>query len=201
MTRSIKFAALCAVLAAFALPLFAAELAKIPADYKGTPASGKALELPGNIHLTEFDKGEGTVSKPAARVANFDKSHLTVKNEPEDVSQKYLGWTAKGNWVKITVHVKEAGTYVIGGHFAAANKKGKLSFSFNDITTGPVLIPTTDGFVPGHEVYHVWEQVDNLAEVKLTEGDYVFCCKIEEDGGFNLEGVSVKKKTDAPAKP
>ena len=195
MTRSTKLTALFAVLAALAMPALAADgPATIPADYKGKPASGKPVELPGTIRLTEFDKGDGTVSKPAARVANFDKSHVTIKNEPEDVTQKYLGWTAKDHWVKITVHVKEAGTYVIGGHFAAANKEGKLSFSFNDITTGPVLIPTTDGYIPGHEVYHVWEQVDNLAEVKLGEGDYVFCCKIEVSGGFNLESVTVKKK-------
>lgn len=194
MTRSIKSAIVCAIVAVFALPLLAADgPAKIPADYKGKPAKA-AVELPGTIKLTEFDTGEGTVSSNKPRVANFDKSHKTTKGEPEDTSQKYLGWTQKGQWVKITVHVKDAGTYVIGGHFAAAGKKGKLSFSFNDITTGPVAIPTTDGYLPGVEVYHVWERVDDLAEVKLTEGDYVFCCKIEEDGGFNLESVTVKKK-------
>ncbi len=172
--------------------------ATIPADYKGKPAKA-AIELPGTIKVTEFDSADGPnisysygSSKP--RVAKFDKSHKTIKGKPEDVSQSYLGWTKAGEWVKVTVHVKEAGTYVIGGHFAAAGKDGKLSFSFNDITTGPVSIPTTDGYLPGVEVYHVWEQLDNLAEVKLAKGDYVFCCKIEADGGFNLESVTVKKK-------
>jgi len=194
MTRTARFAALCAVVAAFTLPVFAADApAKIPADYKGKPAKA-AVELPGTIKLTEFDTGDGTISSNKPRVAKFDASHKTTKGDPEDVSQSYLGWTAKGQWVKITCHVKEAGTYVIGGHFAAAGKDGKLSFSFNDVTTGPVAIPTTAGFLPGVEVYHVWERLDDLAEVKLTEGDYVFCCKIEADGGFNLESVTVKKK-------
>ncbi len=195
MTRSTRFAALFAVLAALALPVFAADApATIPADYKGKPAKA-AVELPGTIKLTEYDTGDGTVSANKPRVADFDKSHKTIKGDPEDTSQKYLGWTAKGQWVKITVHVKDPGTYVIGGHFAAAGKDGKLSFSFNDITTGPIAIPTTAGYLPGVEVYHVWERLDNLAEVKLPAGDYVFCCKIEADGGFNLESVTVKKKT------
>jgi hypothetical protein len=186
-----KIAAIAAGVLLATATLFGAD-AKIPADYKGTPASGKPVELPGVIRLAEHDKGEGTLG--GARVAGFGKGHVTIENKPEDASQKYLGWTGKGNFVKVTVHVKEAGTYVIGGHFAAANNKGKLSFSFNDITTGPVAIPTTDGKVPGVEVYHVWQQCENLAEVKLEAGDYVFTCKIEESGGFNLESVTVKKK-------
>lgn len=171
--------------------------ATIPADYKGKPAKA-AIELPGTIKLTEFDSADGpnisySYGSDKPRIGKFDKSHKTIKGKPEDVSQSYLGWTKKDEWIKVTVHVKEAGTYVIGGHFAAAGKDGKLSFSFNDITTGPVAIPTTDGYLPGVEVYHVWEQLDNLAEVKLAKGDYVFCCKIEADGGFNLESVTVKK--------
>jgi hypothetical protein len=198
MAHSTQFAALCAIVAAFAVPVLAADPAQIPADYKGKPAQA-AIELPGTIKLTEFDTADGpnisySYGGGKPRVGKFDKSHKTIKGEPEDVNQSYLGWTQKGEWVKITVHVKEAGTYVLGGHFAAAGKDGKLSFSFNDITTGPVAIPTTAGHLPNVEVYHVWEQVDSLAEVKLSEGSYVFCCTIEADGGFNLESVTVKKK-------
>jgi hypothetical protein len=197
MIRSAQFA-LCAIVVALAGPVQAADPAKIPADYQGKPAKA-VVELPGTITLTEFDTADGpnisySYGGGKPRVAKFDKSHKTIKGEPEDVNLSYLGWTQKGEWVKITVHVKEAGAYVIGGHFAAAGKDGKLSFSFNDITTGPVAIATTDGYLPGVEVYHVWERLDNLAEVKLAEGTYVFCCKIEADGGFNLESVTVKKK-------
>ena len=197
MTRSTRLAALVAFVAGVTLPALAADgPAKIPADYKGKPATAP-VELPGVIRLTGFDTADGpNISYGAAkpRVAKFDKSHKTIKNEPEDVNQSYIGWTQKGLWVKITCHVKEAGTYVIGGHFAAAGKDGKLSFSFNDVTTGPVAIPTTAGYVQGAEVYHIWERCENLAEVKLAQGDYVFCCKIEADGGFNLESVTVTKK-------
>ncbi|HEV3022402.1 MAG TPA: PQQ-binding-like beta-propeller repeat protein, partial [Pirellulales bacterium] len=111
----------------------ATKTATIPADYKGKPAKA-AIELPGTIKVTEFDSADGpNISygydgdKP--RIGKFDKSHKTIKGEPEDVSQSYLGWTKRDEWVKVTVHVKEAGTYVIGGHFAAAGKNGRLSFS------------------------------------------------------------------------
>jgi len=49
-----------------------------------------------------------------------------------------------------------------------------------------VEIPTTAGFVPGVEVYHVWEKLDNLGEVKTAGGDVVMTIKIEAMAGLIL---------------
>ena len=62
------------------------------------------------------------------------------------------------------------------------------------ITTGPVEIPTTAGFQPGVEVYHVWETLDHLAEIKLPAGTYVMMFKIENNAGLNLDYFSFTKK-------
>lgn len=208
------FAAL-AVLATAGTPLScgAAEIAKAPAEYTGKPYQGVIQELPGIIQAESYDvapnntpgitfngvglpkKNPARVTEDAVGIGKFGPGHVTTKNEPEASEQYYVGWTSVGHWWKYTVRVKEAGTYVIGTHIAAGRPGAKLSVSFSpQITTGPVEIPTTAGFVPGVEVYHVWEKLDKIAELTLPSGVYVMTVKIEAVGGMNLDYFSFTKK-------
>jgi hypothetical protein len=184
-------------------------------DYTGRPYNKDPIAIPGTIKATEYDIAPSNAngitfnySKPpkpgkirttgdCIGLGTFDKSHVTTKGEPEDLKQTYLGWTEAGEWTKYTLQVKTAGTYVIGGHFAAGLKGAKVSFAFGDVTTGPLEIPTTAGFQPGVEVYHVWERLDNLAEVKLPAGDVVMKFKIEAVAGINVESITLTLKNDS----
>ena len=185
----------------------------VPADYKGKPYGKEPIAVPGTIKATEYDvapdganditfhyksggkAGSVRTTKDCIGLAGFDKSHVTIKGEPEKTEQTYLGWTEGGEWTKYTLNVKEAGTYLVGGHFAAGSKGGKVSLTFsNGAATGPLEIPTTAGYQPGREVYHVWEQLDNLAEIKLDAGETVMTFKIEVPGGFNIESITLTKK-------
>ena len=116
---------------------------------------------------------------------------MNIKGEPEKPDQVYVGWTESGQWMKYSVHVKETGTYHLGGHFAAGGKDATLSVTFTpEIKTGPIAIPTTAGYQPGVEVYHVWETLNNLADIDLSAGDYVMTVKIENAGGMNIDYLS-----------
>jgi hypothetical protein len=55
-------------------------------------------------------------------------------------------------------------------------------------------IPTTAGFQPGVEVYHVWTKVENLAEVILPAGRCVMTARIEGAAGINLDYFSFTRK-------
>ncbi len=56
-------------------------------------------------------------------------------------------------------------------------------------------IPTTAGFQPGVEVYHVWETLNDLGEVKLAAGTYVMTIKIEsQNSGLNFDYFTFTKK-------
>ena len=54
----------------------------------------------------------------------------------------------------------------------------------------PIAIPTTAGYQPGVEVYHVWETLNNLADIDLSAGDYVMTITIENAGGLNIDYLS-----------
>src|SRR6201999_118209 len=117
---------------------------------------------------------DGSIRKSALRpnsddaigLAAFGSGHVSITGQPEAPDQAYLGWTQPGEWLKYTVKVEKSGTYIFGAKVAAARKGAKISATFTpEITTGPVEIPTTAGYQPAVEVYHVWETLDHLAEV------------------------------------
>lgn len=184
-----------------------------PALYTGLPYRGQRATLPGTIQAEEYDIApdakngisfnyNGQPGKSAVRtspdsigLARFGNGHVSIKGEPKAPESAYAGWTQDGEWLKYSVHIDEAGTYRIGGQFSAAGKGGLLSFSFSPtLTTGPVEIPTTDGYQPGVEVYHVWEKLDNLAEIELPKGDAVLTVKIEKNAGINLDYFTFTRK-------
>jgi hypothetical protein len=190
----------------------AISLADTAGDYTGKPYNGSPIPVPGVIKATEYDIAPGNAdgicyhynspakpgkirtSNDCIGLAKFGKGHVTTTGEAEDPDQAYLGWTQVGEWTKYTLHVKEAGTYTIGGHLAAGRKGATVSFTFGDVTTGPIEIPTTAGYQPGVEVYHVWERLDHLADVKLPAGDVVMTMKIEAVAGINVESITLTKK-------
>jgi len=195
-----------------------AHAADEPAKYTGLPYGGKVASLPGIIQTEAYDvapeatngisfnyngtpnKGNLRTTGDAIGLAKFGNGHVSIKGEPENADQIYAGWTHTGEWFKYTVHVNESGVYQFGGHFSAADKGGTISATFTSpttaapITTGPVEIPTTAGYQPNVEVYHVWETLDNLAEINLPKGDYVLTVKIEKNAGINLDYFSFNKK-------
>jgi hypothetical protein len=197
------------VLLFVALPVAAG----VPADYKGTPESGTALAVPGKIPAVGYDAApgdapdiafhkNGKLSKSNVRksadsvgIAQFNKGHVTTDGKAESPDQVYVGWTQAGEWLKYTLDVKEAGTYVIGAKVAAGSTGATLRFTFTSgADTGEVQIPTTAGFQPGVEVYHVWETLDHLGEVTLPAGQCVMTVAIGKVAGLNLETFTLTKK-------
>jgi len=93
----------------------------------------------------------------------------------------YLGWTAPGEWVKYTVDVREAGTYVISAHLSSRTDAAEISLAFDHgPATGPIALATT-----GH--WHKWHFVERLAEVKLEKGLQVMTLSVLKEGNFNLD--------------
>ena len=180
--------------------------------YAGRPYAGKIAAIPGTIQAEAYDAAPGgakgvtfnyngqTKQSPwrttpdSIGLANFGRGHVTTSGQPEAPGQVYAGWTHVGEWWKYTVKVAAKGTYRIGGHFASGSKNSRLLFSFAPqsssepaVATEALLIPTTAGFQPGVEVYHVWETLDDIGEVTLPPGVYILTVEIKNEAGLNLD--------------
>lgn len=184
-------------------------------EYAGVPYGGQPRQIPGIIQAEHYDVAPTNTdgitfhyNRPARKAAfrstgdcigltRYGNGHVTIAGAPEDPDQVYLGYTHAGEWVKYSVHVAEPGIYLFGGKFASAFTNAIISVTFApEIKTGPITIPTTAGYRPGVEVYHVWEKLDDLAEIKLPAGDLVMTVKIESEnaGGMNIDYFSFTKK-------
>jgi len=193
---------------AIALSLCTGAEAHAAADptYAGKPFSGAPISIPGTVQAEDYDISpaavnnvtfhyDGRIGTSEVRttpdsigLARFGAGHVSTTGEKQDPVGAYVGWTQTGEWWKYSLTVKQAGTYFVGGHFAAGGKGAQISFSFDSgATTGPLDIPTTAGFQPGVEVYHVWESLDKLATVSLPAGPVVMTVKIEKNAGLNLD--------------
>jgi hypothetical protein len=209
-------AVLGGVLVASSMPVSKSEAAaaaaagNIPADYTGKPFKDKVNQIPGTIQAEDYDTAPGNKEditfhykggaqksdyRPdSIRATKFGGGHVGTKGEKENPDQIYLGWTQDGEWMKYTVHVAESATYKFGGKLSAAGKDGKLSVVFTPTLKISASIPTTAGFQPGVEVYHVWLVSDNLGEVTLPAGDYVMQITLEKNGGCNMDYFTFTKK-------
>lgn len=191
-----------------------APVSHLPAGYTGKPFTGSPQAIPGTIQAEAYDlatgdalgvtvEAKGKLHQTAFRpqpdsvgLARYGKGHVSTAGVPEAAEQVYVGWTETGESLAYTVEVKESATYVLGGKFAAGGKGSKLSFSFGPgLTTGPVEIPTTAGYQPAVEVYHVWETLDGLKEITLPAGTYVMQLKIEHASGLNIDYFTFTKKS------
>jgi MYXO-CTERM domain-containing protein len=78
----------------------------------------------------------------------------------------YIGYTHVGEWVKVTVNVAQAGTYLLSSTWASeGGGDGGVAFQvlFNDVEKADVSLPGTGG-------YHNWVAHDGFAMVELDAG-------------------------------
>ncbi|MEO6474268.1 carbohydrate-binding protein [Luteolibacter sp.] len=187
--------------------------------YTGKPYGGKPQQVPGIIQAEWHDVAPGNANgvaynrrgtpKPGSARATGDciglgaigADHVSTAGAKEKDGGAYVGWTNVGDWWKYTVEVKEAGTYNFGVKCAAGNKGAMLTATLEPLenagaaaSTGPLEIPTTAGFQPAVEVYHVWETLDPFGEVKLVPGLYVLTVHLDGQAGVNFDSFTLTKK-------
>lgn len=185
----------------------------VPAGYTGTPFGGTPQTIPGKIEIEKYDVGGAGVAFQADPMGGaFDKCGFMRTDAlklqctqqagsppdkalpgcgDEPAGQIYLGYIGAGNWYKYTVHVLEAGTYVISGHSGVAGNT-QMKFAFTDaVATGNLTLPSTDKC--SHEAYHVWEEQQNLGEIALQPGKYVLTIT-SVAAAMNLDWFAFTKK-------
>src|SRR5580658_4681412 len=173
------------------VPLPPGAVHDIPAGYAGMPFQGMMGQIPGTIYARNYDTGGqgvgfnhpgGTTCGdwPAGMamyrlgadcvglsVENAQKPDVLVDGGPANYGEIYISYCAPGEWLNYTVEVAETGTYAVSVNEGGPNVSISLAFSaMPEVTTGTVMIPdSVDQAQPGHEMYHVWQNVDDFGMV------------------------------------
>jgi hypothetical protein len=182
------------------------------------PYTGQPQSIPGRIQAELYDRGgpevafhdadaqnngSGALNKGPTELDRFRQDEgvdisytkkgidTTVDGEAEPPGELYLGWTAPEEWVRYTVDVKQAGTYVIGAHLSSNNQDAQIAIAFGAaVTTGPIVIPST-----GH--WHRWRRAEKLALVRLEPGVQVMTLAFLKEGNMNVDFVELRLAGDA----
>jgi hypothetical protein len=193
-----------------ALPLAAAVMpafAQVPVGYAGTPWHDTTQAIPGrllpqnydkgNINVTWFDTdahiGAYTARNPDG--VDLDPVHPTDQTVPGSTVQAdpggiYWGWLANGEWLKMTVDVKQAGTYNInvmaGTAMTGTSFKVDALQGTDSVSSGAMVLPFS-GTCP-LECYHYWNYVKAAGQIQLKAGIQVIRIAIVKSG-YNIEYV------------
>src|SRR5258708_3179760 len=198
--------------------------ADIPAGYTGTPFKGTPWPIPGRIDLVNYDMGglnvgfntvlhgdvgcagfDYRMDLPVATLCktsvmegdHFSAGPLLGTTYPSPTTADYyVGAIRPGDWVKVTVNVKTAGTYKLSSDWASAGGSIDMQIYFNDVLKNETKLPSTGG-------YHNWVPYPNYAMVQLDQGvqvmkfqspvehlnfDYVQFSLVLPDGGVDNGG-------------
>jgi len=97
----------------------------------------------------------------------------------------YMGYAHAHDWVRMTVDVKQAGTYNVSSTWASANGQWGLSLWFNDGSnpTAPMDGVNKSGKVvmPGTSDYHKWKDYPNFTQVQLGAGVQLLTFHLEQE--------------------
>jgi hypothetical protein len=187
-------------------------ISQIPAGYAGKPWHDSIQVLPGILQPERYDDGvtgmtwfdtdahigsylahNSAVDLDAVKATDQAVPNSTVKPTAGNI---YWGWLENNEWLKMTVDVKQAGTYTISGMVGTAmvNTSFKVDAlqGSDSVSSGELVMPFA-GPCP-LECYHYWNFAKNLGEIKLKAGLQVIRMQIVKKG-YNIDYLSLELAT------
>jgi hypothetical protein len=113
----------------------------------GVPYGGKAKGLPGTIQAANFDEGGSGVAYIDSTPGNASGVYRSGDVDLLPTTGGYfVGWTTAGEWLRYTVNVVRAGTYMVRVK-AASIKGGSIQVSLGEPSnvSKTIKIPRTGG--------------------------------------------------------
>ena len=106
-----------------------------------------------------------------------------------ELDQLYVGWTAAGEWLNLTVEVEKAGDYTINLMYTC-NGPGVISLSVNRRdATGPLALTDTHNAQDtiAWRQWHHWNKMTGLAKLHLGAGKQLLTLHFVANGNMNFD--------------
>jgi hypothetical protein len=185
--------------------------------YPGKPFQGRLQPIPGQLECEFYDEGgegvayhetdgrnhgSGELNKGSANRDNFRKEESVdvsyTKNDwdnsefnrvPQELGRFYLGWTARGEWVRYTVDITKAGRYSLGVMYTSRYDGGIL-LRCNERAVGPpIRLASTADVRDERRNWHHWNYHKQQDAVFLPAGRHVLTIMILDPGNLNLDRI------------
>jgi hypothetical protein len=181
--------------------------AEVPSNYKGRPFRNQIQSVPGTVYLWRYDSGGADIAWSDSNTNNPGDYHGRTTNGVEDkvglktlnrawdqmapnagpdtmihyddTNNIYLGYIRNKQWVKMTIDVKQAGTYLFDAMVTACCQPNSTTECLNPLCDPTIRIDflnNTDSVSTGAVTftrtgyYHYYMYETNLARVNLKQG-------------------------------
>ncbi len=179
-------------------------LIRQPHTNETIPYNGAPSEIPGVVHMADFDLGKNNFAYYDTTIADYHlntgqfqawNSGWSYRNDGVDIEKNtdnvnsngfHVGFVNKGEWTKYTVQVNETAAYKAIIRVASQESGGEFFLSINDqeITTNQVVNSTG-----GWTNFTTLEVVDII----LSEGQHALKLHFSNDTAFNISSVEFEK--------
>lgn len=191
---------------------------QIPAGYAGKPYKDSVQAVPGVLQPELYDEGASGVTwfdTDAHVGAHTARNPTGVDLDPVKTTDPtvpgspvkavaggvYWGWLVSNEWLKMTVDVKQAGTYSIHAMVGTAMTGTSFrvdAFQGGDSVSSGTLVLPFGGTCPV-ECYHYWNYAQDLGRISLKAGLQVIRLQIVKSG-YNIEYVELKPSGATPVR-
>jgi uncharacterized protein YjdB len=151
-----------------------------------SPFAATPVEIPGIVEMENYDKGCNTYyDSDAANKGNTYRltEGVDIQATNDKSGSYHIGWVQDGEWVKYSLDIKEAGTYVAECRIASV-KEQEIAIQFEGLPGQFVYMPSTGG-------YNIWKSVysDTL---RLSQGQQTMTVSFFSDG-INFNYIHLRK--------
>ena len=168
-----------------------------PVPNSGTPFSGAAISLPGQVQAEDFNSGGEGVAYHDTTSSNIDGQY---RNEAVDIDRSndvggghFVSWIGNGEWLNYTVNVQQAGSYTFAARVATPLSGKTFHVEMNGVDkTGPIAVPNTGSWLN-------WQTV-TIPNISLSDGAQVMRI-VMDTGPFNLNYVEFSTPVTTPSSP
>jgi hypothetical protein len=156
--------------------------------------SGELNPLNGTYeHAFRVKEGVDISYTKIGREPQVDDNPYNLIAPPKE--QLYVGWTEPGEWINLTVNVREAGRYSVDCLYTS-HQGGQIGLELDGkpLASPLTITSTATGADPlNWRQWHHWNLAKDLAQVELPVGVHVLRVTILKEGQMNLAYFDFRK--------
>lgn len=176
------------------------------------PYNTTAFEIPGVVYMADFDLGKNNFAYYDNDVADYNLSTgefqawnrgWSYRNDGVDIEKNndiinsngyHVGFVEKGEWLKYTIQVNEAGAYKAQVRLATQENGGKFHLTIDgEAITTTQTVNSTGGWTNF--------EMHDITDVLLTEGPHALKLYFDNDTAFNISSIEFTKTGEIETVP
>lgn len=176
------------------------------------PYNNTAFEIPGVVYIADFDLGKNNFAYYDNDVADYNLSTgefqawnkgWSYRNDGVDIEKNedninsngyHVGFVEKGEWLKYTIQVNEAGAYRAQVRLASPENGGQFHLTIDGEAVTTTQTVNSTGWWTDFGMH-------DISDILLTKGSHVLKLYFDSNTAFNISSIEFAKTGEIETVP